>query len=97
MFPPLWTAASSVPSLEEVMLAQSFALPTEVPSVHVAPESAEVQMVPLVVPLTAASLVPSLEEVMPTKFCASHNVLGPGVCRVGGGPDGTAGGTSDKL
>ena len=42
MFPPLWTAASSVPSLEEVMLAQSFALPTEVPSVHVAPEKAEV-------------------------------------------------------
>ena len=54
-----------VPSLGEVMLAQSFALPTELSSVQVGPESAEVQMVPLVVPLTVASLVPSLEEVTP--------------------------------
>ena len=60
MFPPLTTAASLVPSLDEVMEYQFFALPVEVFSVHVAPESVEVQMFP---PLTtAASLVPSLDE-----------------------------------
>ena len=57
-----------VPSLEEVMLAQSFALPTEVSSVQVAPESAEVQIEPLVERLTAASLAPSLEEVTPHQY-----------------------------
>ena len=36
MFPPSATAASLVPSLEEVMLCQSFVLPTEVRSVQVA-------------------------------------------------------------
>ena len=62
MFSPLTTAASLVPSLEDVMLLQLFALPTEVSSVQVAPESVEVQMFPP--DTTAASLVPSLEEVM---------------------------------
>ena len=50
------------------MLAQSFALPTEVSSVQVAPESAEVQIEPLVERLTAASLAPSLEEVTPHQY-----------------------------
>ena len=68
MFPPLWTAASLVPSLEEVMLLQSFALPIEVSSVQVAPESAEVQIEPLKEELTAASLAPSLEEVTPHQY-----------------------------
>ena len=36
-----------VPSLDEVMEYQSFALPTEVFSVHVPPEFVEVQMFPL--------------------------------------------------
>ena len=63
MFPPKATAASLVPSLEEVMPCQSFVLPTEVSSVQVAPESVEVQMFPT--RTVAASLVPSLEEVMP--------------------------------
>ena len=63
MFPLSTTAASFVPSLEEVMPNQDFVLPTDVSSVQVAPESADVQMFP---PLTtAASFVPSLEEVMP--------------------------------
>jgi len=44
------------------MLCHFFVLPTEVSSVQVAPESAEVQMFPP--SATAASLVPSLEEVM---------------------------------
>jgi hypothetical protein len=44
------------------MERQPFALPTEVSSVHVAPESVEVQMFPL--QQLAASLVPSLDEVM---------------------------------
>ena len=51
-----------VPSLDEVMEYQLFGLPVEVFSVHVAPESVEVQMFP---PLTTvASLVPSLDEVI---------------------------------
>ena len=60
MFPTLLTAASLVNSLDEVMERQP--LPTEVSSVHVAPESMEVQMLPFCT--TAASLVPSLDEVM---------------------------------
>jgi len=48
MFPfPRITAASLVPSLEEVMLYQLFVAPTDVSSVQVAPESEEVQMFPL--------------------------------------------------
>ena len=68
IFPPSWTAANLVPSLEEVMLLQSFALPIEVSSVQVAPESAEVQIEPLKEELTAASLAPSLEEVTPHQY-----------------------------
>ena len=59
------TAASLVPSLDEVMEYQFLVLPTEVSSVHVAPESVEVQMFPLLT--TAASLAPSLDEVMETQ------------------------------
>ena len=70
MFPPELsnvTAASFVPSLDEVMDFQAFVLPGEaVFSVHVAPESVEVQMFPF--RTTAASLVPSLEEVMEYQF-----------------------------
>ena len=70
MFPPELsnvTAASFVPSLDEVMEFQAFVLPGEaVFSVHVAPESVEVQMFPF--RTTAASLVPSLEEVMEYQF-----------------------------
>ena len=44
------------------MANQAFVLPTDVSSVHVAPESVDVQMFPLVT--VAASLVPSLEDVM---------------------------------
>ena len=51
-----------VPSLDEAMEYQSFAPPTEVSSVHVPPESVEVQMFSALT--TAASLVPSLDEVM---------------------------------
>ena len=51
MFPPELsnvTAASFEPSLDEVMEYQDFVLPGEaVFSVHVAPESVEVQMLPL--------------------------------------------------
>ena len=46
MFPPKTTAASLVPSLDEVMEHQVFTLPVEVFSVHVAPESVEIQMFP---------------------------------------------------
>ena len=48
------------------MANQAFVLPTDVSSVHVAPESVDVQMCPLVT--VAASLVPSLEDVMLRKF-----------------------------
>ena len=51
-----------VNSLDDVMERQPFVLPTEVSSVHVAPESVEVQMFPI--QILAASLVPSLDEVM---------------------------------
>ena len=45
---------------------QDFPLPVEVFSLHVAPESVEVQMLPF--RTTAASLVPSLDEVMEYQF-----------------------------
>ena len=61
MFPLVATAVSLVPSLEEVMLRHHW-LPTEVSSVHVSPESVEVQIFSALP--TAASLVPSLERVM---------------------------------
>ena len=69
MFPPQTTAASLVPSLEEVMPYQVFVTPTPAGSrsVQVAPESLEVQMFPTY--STAASLVPSLEEVIQCQFC----------------------------
>ena len=47
MFPWFTTAASLLPSLDDVMEYHAFVLPTEVSSVHVAPESVEVQMFPL--------------------------------------------------
>jgi hypothetical protein len=65
MFPTDSTAASLVPSLEEVMPCQFCALPL---GFQLAPESAEIQMFPP--HSTAASLVPSLEDVMPSQFCA---------------------------
>ena len=56
-----------VPSLDEVIDHQFFALPGEaVFSVHVAPEFVEVQMFSALT--TAASLVPSLDEVMEYHF-----------------------------
>ena len=80
MFPLFTTAASLVPSLDEVMEYQFLVLPTEVSSVHVAPESVEVQMFPLIALFTtAASLAPSLDEVMdpqllvlPTEVSSVH-------------------------
>merc|ERR1719183_1323032 len=67
------TAASLVPSLEEVMSTHWFVAPTDVSSVQVAPESVEVQMFsPLA---TAASLVPSLEEVMPYQSFVAVDVI----------------------
>ena len=50
-----------LPSLDEVMECQNIRR-AEVFSVHVAPESVEVQMFPW--KTTAASLVPSLDEAM---------------------------------
>ena len=47
MFSALTTAASLVPSLDEVMEYHFLMLPTEVFSVHVPPEFVEVQMLPL--------------------------------------------------
>jgi hypothetical protein len=67
MFPKLTTAASLVPSLDEVMPFHCFAIPVEVTSFQLAPESAEVQRFPLAT--TAASLVPSLEDVMSYQYC----------------------------
>lgn len=91
MFPPLWTAASLVPSLEDVMLAQSSALPTEVSSVHAAPESVDVQIYPFVFPppSAAASFVPSLDEVMQLQvFALPTEVRSVQVAsRISGGPD----------
>ena len=54
-----------VPSLDDVMSIQNFVVSAagDVSSVHVAPESVEVQMFPNC-QTAAASLVPSLEEVM---------------------------------
>jgi len=77
MFSALTTAASLVPSLDEVMEYHFLMLPTEVSSVHVPPEFVEVQMLPF--QTTAASLVPSLDEVMeyqsfalPTEVSSVH-------------------------
>ena len=72
IFPPLATAASLVPSLDEVMLYQSCVLPTDVSLVQVAPESVEVQLCPSVFPppSAAASFVPSLDEVMQLQVLA---------------------------
>ena len=66
MFPNETAAASLVPSLEEVMESHCFLLPGDaVFSVHVAPESVEVQTLPPLFPdTTAASLVPSSDEAM---------------------------------
>ena len=66
MLPLQTTAATVVPSLDEVMEYQAFVLPGDaVFSVHVAPEFVEVQMFPPELQITtAASLVPSLDEVM---------------------------------
>ena len=66
MFPPWTTEARLVPSLEDVMPLHCFEPNTEVSSVHVAPESVDVQMFPS--QTTAASLTPSLEDVMPNHF-----------------------------
>ena len=66
MFPPLTTAASFVPSLEDVIPNQSRCPPPMTCSIHVTPESVEVKMFP---PLTtAATIFPSLEEVILQKF-----------------------------
>ena len=77
-----------VPSLDEVIECQLLPLPVEVFSVHVAPESVEVQMFPT---STAASLVPSLDEVMdcqllplPVEVFSVH-VSGGGGGGLGGG------------
>ena len=63
-----------VPSLDEVIDLQSSPLPAEVSSVHVAPESVEVQMFPPLL-TTAASLVPSLDEVIDHQICAPVEVF----------------------
>ena len=68
MFPFMTVAARVVPSPDNVMACQFFMPPLEVSSVHVAPESADVQIFP---PQTdAASLVPSLDDVMPYQLFA---------------------------
>lgn len=65
-----------MPSLEDVILNQIFALPVEVTSVQAAPELVDVQMFPAQhpppgTPTPAASLLPSLEEVMSPQYCIS--------------------------
>ena len=91
MFPLFTTAASLVPSLDEVMEYQFLVLPTEVSSVHVAPESVEVQMFPLIALFTtAASLAPSLDEVMDPQLLVlptEVSSVSPRGARVCGGPD----------
>ena len=63
MFPSRAAAASLVPSLDDVMPYQYRLLPEGSTSVHVSPESVDVQILP---PSTvAASFVPSLDIVMP--------------------------------
>jgi hypothetical protein len=64
----LSTAASFKPSLEEVIDVQRFMVPAGMLSVQVAPESADVHMLPLKTP--APSFVPSLEEVMRIQYFA---------------------------
>ena len=61
----LSTAASFKPSLEEVIDVQRFMVPAGMLSVQVAPESADVHMLPLKTP--APSCVPSLEEAIAKK------------------------------
>ncbi len=69
MFPLYTTAASLVPSLEEVIPYQLRALSLEV---QLAPESVDVQIFPPLI--TAASLVPSLEEEMLCQaFSSAHH------------------------
>jgi len=65
MFPPSTTAASLLPSLEDVMLFHCSLFPT-MTSVQETPESVEVQIFPSMA--TAASLLPSLEDVIPYQF-----------------------------
>ena len=56
-----------VPSLDDAMLNQFCGLSVGFTSVHVSPESVDVQMFP--VQSTAASLVPSLDDVIATQSC----------------------------
>ena len=63
MSPPYTTAASLVPSMEEVMVVPHWREPASVRSVHVTPESVEVQMSPGEIS-AAASLETSVEEVI---------------------------------
>ena len=69
MLPRFTTAASFVPSSDEVMECQSCVGPTEVSSIQVAPESDESQMLPPFT--TAASFVPSSDEVMERQDCVA--------------------------
>ena len=67
IFPVLYvisTAASLVPSLDEVMLVQDFVNPR---AFQVSPESVEIMIFPAIT--AAASFVPSLEDAMHLKFC----------------------------
>ena len=66
MLPPEATAASFVPSSEDVMDLHFLATPVLVTSVHAAPLLADVQMLPVLT--TAASFVPSSEDVMENQF-----------------------------
>ena len=61
-------AASFVPSADEVIAPQAFQDPTEVSSVHVSPESDDLQMLPK--KTAAASFVPSDDEVIAFQFLA---------------------------
>jgi len=63
MFPLYATAASFVPSDDEVMPYQDLVAPTEASSIQVTPALVDIQMFPLYT--TAASFVPSDDEVMP--------------------------------
>jgi hypothetical protein len=73
MFPPKTTAASLVPSLDDVIPLQFCVLAL---GYQFSPESVDVQMFP---PLTvAASLVPSLDDVMSRQSCVLAMDLHPG-------------------
>ena len=85
MFPPLAVAASLVQSLDDDS-NQVFVPPVDVTSVHVAPESTDVQMFPLTV--VAASLVPSLDDYVNQVLRAAIRChLSPRRSRVRGRPD----------